>query len=481
MDKILIVDDTTAVLQALSLLLEIHGYDVITTTSPEQAVDYVNQLRVSLVIQDMNFTGDTTSGEEGIALFHAMRELNPHLPVILITAWTDLEQAIELVKAGAVDYIAKPWDDQKLINTVSNLVALGKANKQSERLARQQDTLKPTQNAAHDVGLVYASAAMQRVVDMALQVGKSDISVLITGPNGSGKEKVAEVIQAHSSLHDKPFIKINCGALPADLIEAELFGAQAGAFTGATKTRIGLFEAADGGTLFLDEIGNLPYSGQTKLLRVLQTGEFQKVGSVTMQKTHVRVISATNASLFDEIAAGRFREDLYYRLNVIELQIPALADRIDDIMPLVNHFLPARDLSMSAEKALIQHHWQGNVRELENACKRVAVLKPSGMIEAQDFAFSQQSSYVSGIGAMGANNHAQRPQNGNANALAHASGSSAGPVFSQTSERPQAEPSKEALEQAMREHQGVIARVAREFGLSRQALYRRLSKLGIEY
>lgn len=461
MDKILIVDDTPAVLQALSLLLEIHGYDVITSTSPSQAVDYVNQLRVSLVIQDMNFTGDTTSGEEGIELFYALRELNPHLPVILITAWTNLEQAVELVKAGAVDYIAKPWDDQKLINTVANLVALGKASKQSEQLARKKSAIHPSISAAQKVGLIYESTGMQRVVDMAIQVGKSDISVLITGPNGCGKEKVAELIQAHSSLHDKPFIKVNCGALPADLIEAELFGAQAGAFTGANKTRIGLFEAANGGTLFLDEIGNLSYSGQTKLLRVLQTGEFQKVGSVTLQKTHVRVISATNANLLDEIDAGRFREDLYYRLNVIELQIPPLSSRLDDVMPLVDHFLPKRSLSISAENALQNHFWPGNVRELENACKRVAVLKPEGIIEASDFAFATQGETVP-------------PQT-------HAMSTDDSLFEASSSKGNNKEPSKEELEQAMHTHQGVIARVAREFGLSRQALYRRLTKLGIEY
>ena len=239
MDKILIVDDTPAVLQALSLLLEIHGYEVVSTTSPEQAIQYVNQLRVSLVIQDMNFTGDTTSGEEGKSLFYKMRELDPHLPVILITAWTDLEQAIELVKAGAVDYIAKPWDDQKLLNTITNLVALGKANQATENLKRQQDATANTKAAANNVGLIYASSAMQRIVDMAVQVAKSDISVLITGANGSSKEKIAEVIQAHSQIASGPFIKVNCGALPADLIEAELFGAEAGAYTGANKRRIG--------------------------------------------------------------------------------------------------------------------------------------------------------------------------------------------------------------------------------------------------
>ncbi|MBF7074518.1 sigma-54-dependent Fis family transcriptional regulator [Glaciecola sp. MH2013] len=471
MDKILIVDDTPAVLQALSLLLEIHGYEVITTTSPQQAMQYVNQLRVSLVIQDMNFTGDTTSGEEGKSLFYQMRELNPHLPVILITAWTDLEQAIELVKAGAVDYIAKPWDDQKLVNTIANLVALGKATTASAKLERQQDVIAKAQNQAEATGLVFASANMQRVVDMAVQVAKSDISVLITGANGSGKEKIAELIQQSSTLNTQPFIKVNCGALPADLIEAELFGAEAGAYTGANKARVGLFEAADGGTLFLDEIGNLPYSGQTKLLRVLQTGEFQRLGSVKTLTTKVRVISATNSDLLQAIASGEFREDLYYRLNVIELALPALAERLDDVMPLVQHFLGDRQISIAAEKALLAHPWYGNVRELENACKRVSVLKPEGVIEPSDFALLEGRSdlLVTPQATPTAGNN-----------RVDMNGKTLGEL-STGSTKSVAEPNKADLETAMREHHGVIAKVARQFGLSRQALYRRLDKHGIEY
>jgi DNA-binding NtrC family response regulator len=446
MDKVLIVDDTTAVLQALSLLLEIHGYDVVTTTSPKQAVQLVNQLRVSLVIQDMNFTSDTTSGEEGKLLFHELRLLNPNLPIILITAWTDLEQAISLVKAGAVDYIAKPWDDQKLLTSIGNLIELGKTREKTDTLSRHEEDLAPTKSVAAKAGLIYSSTAMQRVIDMAIQVAKSDVSVLITGPNGSGKEKIAEVIQTQSILHNKPFIKVNCAALPADLIEAELFGAEPGAYTGATKRRIGRFEAADGGTLFLDEIGTLSYSGQTKLLRVLQTGQFERLGSVNTQQVKVRVISATNAQLQEAISEGTFREDLYYRLNVIELQLPSLAKRSDDIMPLVDHFLKKRKLSYSAENALLRHTWPGNVRELENACKRIAVLKPTGVIEAEDFAFSESTHHIAGA--------------------------SSNTVL---------EPDKAQLEAAIREHEGVIARVARHFGMSRQALYRRLNKYGIEY
>ncbi|MAQ01453.1 MAG: sigma-54-dependent Fis family transcriptional regulator, partial [Alteromonadaceae bacterium] len=262
MDKILLVDDNPAVLDALSLLLEIHGYTVVTATNPVAARQIVNYQAISLVIQDMNFSADTTSGEEGKQLFNDLRELNPHLPVILITAWTELEQAVELVKAGAADYIAKPWDDQKLVNTVANLIELGKARSQSAQLVKQQSAFLDAREAAARVGLVYQSAAMQRLTDMAIQVAKSDISVLITGPNGSGKEKIAQLIQACSPLKDKPFISINAGALPPDLMEAELFGAEPGAYTGAQKVRIGRFEAADGGTLFLDEIGNLSPAGQ---------------------------------------------------------------------------------------------------------------------------------------------------------------------------------------------------------------------------
>ncbi len=444
MDKILLVDDNPAVLDALSLLLEIHGYTVVTATNPMAARQIVNYQAISLVIQDMNFSADTTSGEEGKQLFNDLRELNPHLPVILITAWTELEQAVELVKAGAADYIAKPWDDQKLVNTVANLIELGKTRSQSAQLVKQQSAFLDTREAAARVGLVYQSAAMQRLTDMAIQVAKSDISVLITGPNGSGKEKIAQLIQACSPLKDKPFISINAGALPPDLMEAELFGAEPGAYTGAQKVRIGRFEAADGGTLFLDEIGNLSPAGQMKLLRVLQTGEFERLGSVQTRRVNVRVVSATNADLTTDIRQGRFREDLYYRLNAIELRLPPLSERPDDVMPLIQHFLPGREIGLDVQKALADYPWPGNVRELENACKRVAVLKPDGEISLADFALTGSTTVTN-----------TTPNT--------------------------AEPSRQALEFAIEKHEGVIARVAKEFGMSRQSLYRRLKKFGIEY
>lgn len=442
--KILIVDDSPAIIDSLALLLDVHGYESVSANSPFEAEQIVQYQRISLVLQDMNFTQDTTSGEEGVALFHALRAINPNLPIILITAWTELETAVDLVKAGAADYLPKPWDDSKLLTTIDNLIALGDATQQSQLFQRQQRERESLDKNRDLQGLVYKSSAMQRIVDMAIQVAQSDVSVLITGANGSGKEKIADIIHANSRLRDQPLIKVNAGALPSELIEAELFGAEAGAYTGSNKQRIGRFEAADGGTLFLDEIGNLPLSGQMKLLRVLQTGEFERLGSVQTQKVSVRVISATNADLMQDIAQGRFREDLYYRLNVIELNLPALAQRADDIIPLTNHFLPQRELSVMAEKSLLNHSWPGNVRELENACKRVAVLKPEGILEAADFALTQPAS-----------NQQQTTQ--------------------------LKEPSKDDLEQALRHYEGVIAKVARHFGLSRQALYRRLQKFEIDY
>ncbi|ATG58514.1 sigma-54 dependent transcriptional regulator [Pseudoalteromonas marina] len=443
MEKILIVDDNPAVLEALSLLLEIHNFNVVTATTPFEAIQIVQYQRISLVIQDMNFTSDTTSGEEGKTLFYALREENPHLPIILITAWTELSTAIELVKAGAADYLPKPWDDHKLLTCITNLIELGRTKQLVATHNRQQKEREDKYNTANLAGLIFKSTAMERLVTMALQVAKSDISALITGPNGSGKECIATIIQKNSSLINQPFIKVNAGALPQELLEAELFGAEAGAYTGISKQRIGRFEAADGGTLFLDEIGNLPLSGQMKLLRVLQTGEFERLGSTQTRKVTVRVISATNENLLQAITEGRFREDLYYRLNVIELNVPALCERVDDIAPLINHFLPHRELSIDAEQALNRYQWPGNVRELENACKRVGVIKPNGLLSAEDFDLTPSSPIK--------NNDVKK------------------------------EPTKFEIEQSIRANQGVIAKVAREFGLSRQALYRRLQKMGIDY
>ena len=441
MPTILVIDDNAAVATALETLFSLHDIDTLTAASPDAGLAMLEAHAVDLVVQDMNFDADTTSGDEGVALFHAIRSSYPDLPVILLTAWTRLEAAVELVRAGAADYLGKPWDDRKLLATVNNLLELSETRRELARLQRSERRRRDAL-AEYDLrGLVYADAASERAISLACQVARSDLPVLITGPNGAGKEKYAEIVHANSLVATGPFVALNCGAIPAELIEAELFGADAGAYTGANRAREGKFEAADGGTLFLDEIGTLPPAGQVKLLRVLETGRFERLGSNRERQVKVRVVSATNADLALMIQDGRFREDLYYRLNAIEVKVPPLAGRIDDILPLARHFLPAgNSLSTEAERALLAHAWPGNVRELRNTLQRGALLARNDSITAAELGLPQPFS---------------------------ASSASA------------EEPDREAIEAALARHGGVMTQAASELGLSRQALYRRLERLGI--
>ncbi len=442
MRTVLVIDDNPAVTTALEVLLSLNEIRTVAASSPDSGLDLLEREAVDLVIADMNFHLDTTSGEEGIALFRAIRARHPDLPVILLTGWTRLETAVELVKAGAADYLAKPWDDQKLLATVENLLELAESTREVTRLKRARSKSQEALRARFDLrSLVFADSATERVIELACQVARAELPVLITGPNGAGKERIAEIVHANSAVKNGPFIAVNCGALPNDLIEAELFGAEAGAYTGASKAREGRFELADGGTLFLDEIGNLPLSGQIKLLRVLETGQFERLGSGRTRTVKVRVLSATNADLPAMIREGRFREDLYYRLNVIELALPPLRERPDDILPLAQHFLgdEAR-LSDESRSALLAHAWPGNVRELKNSIQRARVLCRDGLVQPAD------------LGLAGA---VRAPLRGND------------------------EPDRAAIEAALTRARGVISQAAAELGLSRQALYRRLEKLGI--
>lgn len=459
MPTILVIDDNPAVATALETLFSLHDIDTRVAPSPEAGLALLAREPVDLVVQDMNFQADTTSGEEGLALFERIRAQHPDLPVILLTAWTHLESAVDLVKAGAADYLAKPWDDRKLLATVSNLLALSQARRE---LARHRDGAQRRRNAlerSHDLrGYVFADAATERVLALACQVARSELPVLVTGPNGAGKEKIAEIVHANSAVKAGPFVALNCGALPAELIEAELFGAEAGAYTGAQRAREGKFEAADGGTLFLDEIGTLPPAGQVKLLRVLETGRFERLGSNRERQVKVRVVSATNADLPALIRAGQFREDLYYRLNAIELALPPLAERADDILPLARHFLPeGKRLDASAERALLVHRWPGNVRELRNVIQRAALLATGECIGAGDL----------GLPAVAVGNAA--------NAHVAATGALVTPSGNGGTE----EPDRVAIEAALQRHGGVLAQAAQDLGLSRQALYRRLERLGL--
>jgi DNA-binding NtrC family response regulator len=444
MASILIIDDNDAVRTALEVLISLQGHRVLTASSPDEGLRTLAKEQVDLVLQDMNFRKEATSGEEGVALFHGIRERYPTVPIVLLTAWTHLETAVDLVKAGAADYVAKPWDDARLLTTIRNLLELRRLSVEQERAARRRAESRAALAQKFDLcGLVFESEAMRDVVTKATHIAAADVPVLITGPNGSGKEVLAAIIQANSNVRSGPFIKVNVGALPKDLMEAELFGAEAGAYTGATKVRQGRFEAADGGTLFLDEIGNLSLEGQAKLLRVLQTGEFERLGSSTTRRVKVRVISATNTDLPAAIATGRFREDLYYRLNVIELKVPPLAERKEDILPLARHFLEDEQrLSVPAQRALLAHSWPGNVRELMNTIRRASLLSTSAEISPADLGLVMAPGTLEMV--------------------------------------PEREPDRAEIEGALARARGVIARAARELGLSRQALYRRMEKLGLK-
>jgi DNA-binding NtrC family response regulator len=442
MRTVLIVDDNPSVGEALSLLLSLHDIRPLVALNQAEGLAALERERVDVVIQDMNFTADTTSGEEGVELFRAIRERHPDLPVILLTAWTHLETAVELVKAGAADYLAKPWDDHKLLATVENLLELSESTREVSRARRERRRRREVLQSTYDLdGLVFASEAMARTLELACQVARAEVPILITGPNGAGKERIASIVHRNSLVKKGPFVAVNCGALPGELIEAELFGADAGAYTGANKAREGRFELADGGTLFLDEIGNLPLPGQMKLLRVLETGEFERLGSGRTRKAKVRVLSATNADLKAMIRAGTFREDLYYRLNVIEVNLPPLSERIDDVLPLAEHFLAGRaTLGEAAREALLAYPWPGNVRELKNAIERAALLAGGKPITPELLNLPQVASAAA---------------------------------------RNLDEPSREAVEGALHQADGVVSRAAQSLGLSRQALYRRMERYGL--
>jgi DNA-binding NtrC family response regulator len=447
MSKVLIIDDNAGIRTALEVLLSVHKIDTVAVSSPQEGLTLLKQQEFNLVLQDMNFSRNVTSGQEGIELFHQIRQLDPDLPIILITAWTHLETAIELVKEGAADYLQKPWDDRKLIVSINNLLKLEQATRQHQQTVLDRKAALRQLKRTYNLGdMVFNSDAMIKLVTVATQVAKADVPVLITGPNGCGKEIIAQIIQANSTQANGPFVKVNAGALPKELIESELFGAEEGAYTGAHKARIGRFEKADKGTLFLDEIGNLPLEGQIKLLRVLQTSEFERLGSSQTQRVSVRLICATNSNLQQAVTEQAFRQDLLYRINVIELKVPALVERPDDIVPLAQHFLDeGKTLTQDAKKRLLTYSWPGNVRELENCMRRAQLLSTQSMIKAEELGLE-----------IADHDH-----------------------LSPSVKEEHYEPNADEIRQALSDNKGVIARAARELGLSRQTLYRRMEKFDI--
>ncbi|MDP1579254.1 MAG: sigma-54 dependent transcriptional regulator [Candidatus Didemnitutus sp.] len=387
--RILVADDQPDVLEALRLLLKAEGYLIDTAKSPTSALKAVEQRDYALVLIDLNYTRDTTSGAEGLDLLAKLQAADSSLPVVVMTAWASVEVAVEAMRRGAKDFVTKPWDNPRLITIVKNQIELASAVRAYQRLEQENQLLRGKGGPT----LLAQSAAMRPVLDVIARVGPSDANVLLTGDNGTGKGVVAQALHAVSVRAGKPFISVNMGGLPEGVFESELFGHVRGAFTDAKVDRAGRFELADGGTLFLDEIGNIPMSQQAKILRVLETGALERVGSSRTYRVNVRLISATNADLQTEVQAGRFRQDLLFRLNTIHLHLPPLRERREDIALLAQHFLkghveryrkPITGFDESALQAMLDYAWPGNVRELDHSVERGVLMAQGKVLRAPD-------------------------------------------------------------------------------------------------
>jgi DNA-binding NtrC family response regulator len=455
---ILVVDDNQGVLDSLRLLFKQEGWRVVTLAEPARVVTTVAREGADLVLLDMNFTRDTTSGAEGIEVLRQLQKSDPDLPVVLMTAWGTLDRAVEAMKLGARDYVTKPWQNERLISTCETHIELYAARRANRRLSEENRVLRADLDRSHDFArIVGESPPMVEVLRLVADVAPTEATVLITGAPGTGKELVAHAIHANSARRAKPFVKVHIGALPEGLFERELFGHVKGAFTDAREDRPGRFDVADGGTLFLDEIGTIGPAQQIKLLRVLQEGEFEPLGSTRTRRVDVRVVTATNSDLKAEIAAGRFREDLYYRLNVMEIHMPALRERREDILLLAEVFLKGfaaknrkgvRGFGDDARQALLDYEWPGNVRELENVVERAVILARGDTITARELPLrAAEPMQAVQVGALG--------------------------------DCTLEELERAMVERALKEHKGNVSRAAQALGLSRAALYRRMEKFGL--
>ena len=446
--RVLVADDQRDVTEALRLFLKGEGFEVDTAASPGAVLAAVEKADYDAVLMDMNYTRDTTGGLEGLDLISRLRAMDGFLPIVVMTAWGSVEGAVEAMRRGARDYIEKPWDNGRLLATLRTQIELGGALRRSQRL---EDT-----NRLHKregvPELIAEAPAMQPVLRMMERIGPSDASVLVTGGHGTGKELVAEWLHAVSPRAARSMIAVNMGGIPDGLFESEMFGHVKGAFTDARADRMGRFELADGGTLFLDEIANVPLSQQAKLLRALQAGVVERVGGMKGRRVDVRVIAASNADLGAEVAAGRFREDLLFRLNTIELHLPALRERREDIAPLAMLFLrrhatryrkPLTGFDAEAVRALLAHPWPGNVRELDHAVERAVLMAPGDLVHAADLALRTD---------------AGAPK---------------------LEDLPLEEVEKLLIVKALGRAGGNVTAAAKALGLSRSAMYRRLQQYGL--
>ena len=447
--RILVADDQADILSALKLLLKREGFDVATATSPAGVLDVTAREHVDVALVDLNYSRDTTSGEEGVALVDQLHRLHPELPVVVMTAWATVEVAVKAMRHGANDFLEKPWNNQRLLSVLRNQVQLAEARQRGRRLADENAILR----ASDGTNLIATSRAMQDVVRLARQIASSKASVLITGEPGTGKSLLAKLIHDWSDRAERSFISVNAGGLPESVFESEMFGHVKGAFTDAKADRGGRFELADGGTLFLDEIGNVPPAQQARLLRALETGEFERVGSSRTQRADVRVVSATNADLAVMIRDGRFREDLLFRINTVEIRIPPLRERREEIVELAIAQLEkkvaqySRDVTGfddAALTALQQYAWPGNVRELNSVVERSLLLANGAEVGVADLRLS------------------------------------AGKAPPTLEEMSLEDAERALIRSAIRRNGGSVPAAAEALGLSRSAMYRRLEKLGLK-
>ncbi len=388
MTRILLADDQRDVLEALRILLKGEGYQTEAVTSLAAVFNALEKKDYALLVMDLNYTRDTTSGQEGLAAIPRIQEIDKMLPIVVMTAWATIDLAVEAMKRGARDFVPKPWDNERLLTIVRTQIELATALRRGRKLEAENQLLRGSMP-----NLIAESPAMRPVMEMISRVGPSDANVLITGENGTGKGLIAQALHTLSPRASRTMITVNMGGLSETLFESELFGHVKGAFTDAKTDRAGRFELADEGTLFMDEIANIPLAQQAKLLRVIETGNFERVGSSKTMHANVRIISATNANLQDEIAAGRFRQDLLFRLNTIQISLPSLRDRREDIMPLANSFLRQHaqryrkqisGFDDAARERLLQHRFPGNVRELDHVVERAVLMAQDRQIRAGD-------------------------------------------------------------------------------------------------
>jgi DNA-binding NtrC family response regulator len=447
--RLLIADDQPDVLEALRLLLKGEGYRIQSAGSPGAILDAAEAAEFDAVLMDLNYARDTTSGQEGLDLLSQLRRHDASLPVVVMTAWGSVDVAVEAMRRGARDFVQKPWDNARLLAIVRTQVELARALRGQQRLEAENRSLKPETRPL----LIASAPSMRPILELIERVGPSDANLLITGENGTGKGTVAQAIHAASARAGRGLITVNAGGLSEGVFESELFGHVKGAFTDAKTDRVGRFELADGGTLFLDEIANVPPNLQPKLLRVVETGEFERVGSSRTRRVNVRLLSATNANLTEEIAAGRFRQDLLFRLNTIEIPLPPLRERREDIPLLAAHFLRLHvrryrkalaGFEPPAMQAMLSHPWPGNIRELDHAVERGVLMSERSHIRPGDLALR------------GARDGGARVED---MSLEEVEGF--------------------LIKKAMARYDGNVSQAAKALGLSRSALYRRLQHHGL--